>query len=139
MSAPRKSLAALEASGTLQKNRGRYQLRVEAASPSAVKSIGRAPAHFDRDQKSIWREVCRIAPEGTLTVADRISLEMLVRIVHKVRFGTPTMGEANNVQKLLGKFFMNPFDRQRADLAPQQSKAQKAADAAVFDELSELD
>jgi hypothetical protein len=135
MAQNRKSIAHLEASGTLQKNRGRYQARIDASAPSAVKGIGRAPHGLTKEQKAIWRELIRTAPANTLQKADRIALEMMTRSVHRVRFGTPTMAEINFVAKLLGKFAMTPIDRERMDLPPVQIAKEKTAEDLAWDAL----
>jgi phage terminase small subunit len=141
MPKPRKSLAELAASGTLGKNLGRYQSRLDAL-PTVIHPPGRAPVHFDPQQKAVWAEVLRTAPEGLLMKSDRIVVEVLVRLLLKVRTSDGSTSEMNSLINLLGKMGMTPASRRAMNVERAPDPHETAAeikDKALWAELDALD
>ena len=141
MPKPRKSLAQLAESGTLGRNKGRYQSRI-AAVPITLSPPGHAPSHFDAQQKAVWAEILRTAPHGLLMKSDRIVVEVLVRLLHKVRTSDGSTAEYNSIINLLGKMGMTPASRLAMNIErppePHETAAE-AKDRALWAELDALD
>jgi hypothetical protein len=141
MPTPRKSIAQLTASGTLTKHLGRYQSRL-AAVPTIIHPPGRAPVHFSPQQKLVWAEVLRTAPEGVLMKSDRFSVEILVNMLLKLRTTNGSTSEYNAIANLLGKMGMTPASRQSMNVERSLDPHETAAEArnnAVWAELDSLD
>jgi hypothetical protein len=138
MPKPRKSLTELAASGTLQKNLGRYQTRI-ASKITIAAPIGTAPRHLQAIEKSIWAEVTRSAPSGLLTKSDRLALEVLCRLVARTRTAEFKTSESNALLAVLGKFGLTPSDRLKMSLEPLPEPTVQTAEQKAWDELAELD
>ena len=141
MPTPRKSIAQLAASGTLGKHLGRYQARL-AAVPTIIHPPGRAPVHFNPQQKVVWAEVLCTAPQGVLMKSDRFSVEILVNLLLKVRTTDGSTSEYNALINLLGKMGMTPASRQSMNIERSLEPHETAAEArqnAVWAELDSLD
>jgi len=129
MPTSRKSIAELAVSGTLGKNLGRYKSRI-ASRTTVIAPIGKAPNHLPTIERGIWAEVVRSAPPALLTKSDRISLEILCRLVARMRTAPFKASELNALTAVLGKFGMTPGDRFRMNVEPiAEPHAQYAEDA----------
>ena len=135
---PRKSLSQLAASGTLGKNLGRYQSRI-AAVPHVIRPVGKAPPHLSSAERSVWAELVRGAPAGLLTRSDRLILEVLSRLVVRMRTSDPKTSELNCVVNVLSKMGLTPVDRNKLNLEAEPEASAKAAEDARWAELDELD
>jgi hypothetical protein len=107
MPTPRKSIAELMASGTYQRNKGRYESRLEAEKaaqaakpPSAP--IGRPPAHLTVDEKKVWIEIVKQSP--ALNQTHRLLLEVAVRLTIKLRKDGLKSAEMTKLISLLESF-----------------------------------
>ena len=131
MPTPRKSLSELVASGTLQKNLGRYQSRI-AAVPTITYPPGRAPGHFTAPERAAWAEILRTAPPGLLMRSDRIALEILVKLLLRAREPNPKPSDFNALTALMAKLGLTPSDRLRLNIErfpePAETAAQKEQD-----------
>ena len=115
MPARRKSLAELSLSGALQNRPQRYQNRFQQhIAPS--RPIGRPPAHYAAEQKAVWAELIRFAPDGVLTRHDRLAIEVAVSLLMKIRAGQAKTADISALTVLLAKIGMTPADRQRMNL-----------------------
>jgi|GEM_PF-2351003 len=138
MPTPRKSLAQLAASGTLARHSGRYKSRL-AAVPTIIHPPGRAPAHLNLDQKTVWAEIIRTAPQGVLMKSDRIIVEVLVRLLLKVRTTDGSTAEFNAIANVLGKLGMTPASRLSMNVERALEPHETAAEAKENALLAELD
>jgi phage terminase small subunit len=68
-------------SGAFEKNPQRRRRDPKAAGP-----VGSAPSHLDEQERQLWNEFRRKAPEKVLTAADRFLLEILCRLMARQRF-----------------------------------------------------
>lgn len=135
MPARRKSLAELEANGSLAKNPGRYAGRTDAPAPRGP--LGKAPRHMSAEQQAVWREIVSQAPEGVFTSYDRIALEVLVHMMIMLRAGKLTkQSELVSFFNSLGKYGLTSDGRAGLSL-PEPAKAK--SETTVKDELDELD
>jgi hypothetical protein len=64
----------------------------------------------------IWNELTSQAPPGVLTSADRMHVEMVCRLIYRVRHGSPKSGDFNSIKEFLGKMAMNPADRTKVQV-----------------------
>jgi hypothetical protein len=138
MPKPRKTLEELDESGTLRHNLSKYRGRI-AARMTVSAPIGAAPRHLLAPERAIWSEVVKIAPSAALTKSDRIFLEILVRLIAKMRAGTYKTSDLNALTSLLAKAGMTPADRLRLDLQPIPEPNAQSAEDAAWDALAELD
>jgi len=134
MPTPRKTLAQLAASGTLAKNVGRYKKRIASTCPT-TKPIGNiAPRHFTRTERGVWAEVVKSAPPGLLHRSDRLAVEVLVKMIGRVRGPDAKTSDFSVLSNLLGRLGLNPVDRMRMDLPSfPTSNPEEHDDWAVFD------
>ena len=138
MPTPRKPLAELIESGTYGKNVGRYKNRL-AATTVAPSLIGRPPRYLKQELRDIWCEIVNDSNTGLLGRGDRVSLEVLVHLVAKMRTSTDLKpSETKLIMDTLAKLRMTPTDRARADL-PVTEPPPSGADADKWAALDELD
>jgi phage terminase small subunit len=83
MSRPPKPLHELELNGALERNPKRYAARLNP--PRASGKLGRPPEHFDADEKAMWKEISRMAPDGLLGGSDRHAVEALSLLMVNLR------------------------------------------------------
>lgn len=122
----------LELRGAFDKNpqRRRQEPQVDA-------ELGPPPDHFDDARRAAWAEVVDMAPEGVLTKADRIAIEMLADLMVRYRASmTPdgdkfTSADRRDLMALLARFGMTAADRSRV-AAPKE----KEETGDLFDFLS---
>jgi phage terminase small subunit len=142
MPTPKKSLAELTLSGTLQQNRKRYA-HLTSPVPTITTPIGRPPTHLLAIEKQAWLEIARTAPSGLLQRADRVLLEITSKLVVRMRSADVKPAELNALISVLNKLGMTPHSRSKMDLPlteiPAGSSAAQCADEAAWDALAELD
>ena len=138
MPTPRKSLAELALTGTLQRHPGRYAARLSGGT--VIEPIGRAPTHLSTNEKITWAEIAKQAPPGLLTKSDRISLEIVTKLVIRMRVGEMKPSELSSLMSLLGKLGMNPTARAKMQIPePPVPAAERAAEQKAWDDLAEHD
>lgn len=81
MTRPRTPTQVLEMSGAFDKNPQRRRRDPRPAGP-----IGSAPVHLDEQERQLWNEFRRKAPERVLTAADRFLLEIICQLMARQRF-----------------------------------------------------
>lgn len=138
MPTPRKSLSQLAASGTLGRNKGRYESRI-AALPNFIRPVGKAPPHLPPVERAVWAEIVRGAPDGLLQRSDRLIVEVLSRLVVRMRTSNPKSSELNAVVNVLGKMGLTPADRSKLNLESPPDPSVKSEQDARWAELDELD
>jgi hypothetical protein len=122
-----------ELSGSFEKHPERKRKRKNEPKPKGV--IGDAPASFNpdlsvgREMIQIWDEIVQQAPPGVLTFSDRMHVEVLCRLLYKIRHNLAKSGDYARAESLLGKMGMNPSDRSKVNLAPTGPIGPQRADA----------
>jgi hypothetical protein len=93
--------------------------------PKVDGELGPPPDHFDGARRCAWSEIVDMAPEGVLTKADRIAIEMLADLLVNYRASmTPdgnrfTSADRRDLMALLARFGMTAADRSRV-AAPKE-------------------
>ena len=119
MARPRKSSAAMEASGSFDRDPARRRV-----DPKADGNLGKPPKHLTAERAKIWRELVKTMPEGVGAAADRIAFEVLVSLADKFRNSDRGLSssELTNFTSLLGKFGLTPASRSNVAI-PVSTKA----------------
>lgn len=113
MGVPKKPTALKEIQGTAHRNKQRQN----PDEPVPTRGIGPAPVHFGEAHQKIWDEVVGVMYAGVLGEADRIALEIMVMLIHRLRWADgevyqPLNGaELARLTGLLSQFGMTPADR----------------------------
>jgi hypothetical protein len=109
--AHRKPTAVLERSGAFKKNPQRKR-----TDPETKGALGNPPTYFSTDEKQVWKELKKNAPQNVLTNADRLFVETLCRAIAQMRATPPgelTPALLAQVRSGLGQLGMSPSDRSR--------------------------
>lgn len=114
----RKSTAELALTGALDAKPGRYANRRSEASPT--EPLGAPPDHLSDQQKAIWHEVANQCPPGVLYSSDRIVMELICRLVEKLRSGSIKAMEQSLLLTSLQQLGMTPLARSRIAVSPQE-------------------
>jgi phage terminase small subunit len=81
MSRPRKPNAVLEMNGAFAKNPQRRR-----ADPKSSGPVGPAPAYLNEQETELWNQFKRKAPEKVLTAADSFLLEIVCKLMARMRY-----------------------------------------------------
>jgi hypothetical protein len=146
MPTPRKSLAALKLSGTLARNKAYYAGRI-AASEGDFEPIGKSPRHFTAAERATWNELIKAAAPKLLHRNDRLTLEIVVKLLIRVRTTDAKASEINTLTANLAKLGLVPSDDLRHDSEPRphhpketpEERAERERREAIWAELDELD
>ena len=114
-------MAALK--GADRVNPGRFKDRKQA--PKSDLPLGNAPDDFTPAQKAAWFEFSAYAIPGTLTGADRVSLEtasVLLAEFREDRAGFPA-AKYGRLFQYLSAFGMTPVDRQKLGAVKDDGEA----------------
>jgi len=119
---PPKPSKVLEMTGAFKKDPQRRRKR--AGEPESAGPVGGPPDPFTRNPDSpelqklclIWDELVADAPPGVLTRSDRIHLEVVCRLLLKVRGNYAKANEITQLNRMLGQIGMNPSDRARVQV-----------------------
>jgi hypothetical protein len=138
-----KTLDELRLSGTFQNNPSRYRHLIEPhkASMTAPKlPLGPAPKHLDAPGKAIWAELLRSAPKHSLSKSHRLTLEILVGLIAKLRAGTIKVGELNTMLTMLTRLGLNPDSIGQSPIEePTEKTPEQLAEDARWAELDCFD
>ena len=86
--------------------------------------LGEAPKHLTEDQIKAWDDLLGAMPGyGVMRPADRLTLEILAKLVAKSRNNELTDAAQLSLINMLGRFGMNPSDRQKIKLDVDLSRA----------------
>lgn len=121
MPRPRKPTTLLALSGGLDKNPGRYADR--ALEPVEQRALGDAPGHLEAPQRAAWAEIERISPEGVLTHADRLIVELAAVLLAKFRRAGELMplAEVTRLQSILGELGLTPATRSKVTVIARRA------------------
>jgi phage terminase small subunit len=119
MGRPRKPTAVLELTGAFRKNPKRKR-----TEPESTGAIGDPPAHFNREQAAIWRELVSTCSPGVLQRADRLLLEIAVVLTLRFRKQAAHMSSADmkGLISVLARMGMSPADRSRVGIIAPEKK-----------------
>jgi phage terminase small subunit len=108
----------------LLENRGAFKKNPNRTRTDAVdgREIGSAPAHLDSQHAAAWAEIVDNAIPGTLGQSDRIAVELMARLLVKLRDGMAAAGEIALLANLQARFGCTPADRSRVVARPQPKK-----------------
>lgn len=109
MARPRKPTAALELEGAFKKNPKRGVDRKNEPKPDA--DIGKAPTGLDAKEKTLWDELTAVG--YWLTKADRLLLEITVRLMVSFRKNELDGGGISKLITSLAKLGFSPTDRSK--------------------------
>lgn len=116
MPRPRTPTAVLALNGGLAHDPKRYANRT--AEPVRSGELGPAPESFDDDLLAIWDEIVGDIPDGVLTNADRVIVELAVRLTKKMRDGDLNAALAAQLVSCLSRLAMTPSDRSKVQVVP---------------------
>lgn len=112
----------LELRGAFDKNPQRRR-----EEPQVESDLGQPPEHFDEARQAAWLEIVDMAPEGVLTKADRIAVEMLADLMVRYRASMKpggdkfTSADRRDMLAVLARFGMTAADRSRV-AAPKEKE-----------------
>ncbi len=130
MARPRKPTAELELNGAFKKDPKRGEAR--SYEPPSNGPIGDPPNYFDDTQRDLWWEVVDIVPPKVLAKADRLVLEVISRLMEKLRTGVIRGAELNILISCLSRLGLTPADRSRVTAAPEVDEDGEEDDFANF-------
>jgi len=110
------STAQLVLSGGLKHDPKRYASRTSEPKPSGP--IGNPPSHFSPELRSIWKEFKSQALPNAMGNSERLILEVMCRLVLRLRQGTISTGETSQLINCLSRLGMTPTDRVRVQSIP---------------------
>lgn len=120
MGAPKKPTALKEVHGTADRNKQRQN----PDEPVPENGIGPAPDHLTEGERAIWDEVVSHMYAGVLGEADRMGLEVMVKLIHLMRtdFEGMTGAQLARLNGLLSQFGMTPADRTKISVPKDKDK-----------------
>ena len=93
--------------------------------PISEEPLGNAPDCLDDKQKQVWFELSEITPEGVLTDADRIIVEIATRMLTTLRtMGKLSVGEMGHLIGCLARMGLTPVDR--AKISVKKTKTEES-------------
>jgi phage terminase small subunit len=119
MGRPRKPTSLLILNGSIDHDKKRYANRTLEPKPEG--KLGTVPKYFSEDLKDIWRELTKQVPDGVLTGADRIILELTCRLTAKMREGSISTGETAQLISCLSRLGLTPADRSKVNINPDDA------------------
>jgi hypothetical protein len=129
MARPRTPSAILELKGAFKKDPQRKEQRSQEPRPQGI--IGDPPLFFDVERASIWHEIISQVPDGVLTNADRIILELTCSLVHGLRQGSSERGDLSLLKSCLASLGMTPADRSKISVPKQAEELDEFAKIAA--------
>jgi hypothetical protein len=104
--------------------------RRRGPTPVVEEGLGKPPEGLSAAEREACQEIARGAPEGVLTRADRLSVELAARLLAELRAGSATMQTSRIAQLrfLLSGFGMLPADRANVSVPakPKRSRLREA-------------
>ena len=77
-------------------------------------TLGEPPEHLGDDLARIWCELLAAIPaNATVAASDRLTFELLTRLVSRLRTGDLAAAETAQVRALLTEFGLSPLGRQQ--------------------------
>ena len=99
--------------------RGTY--RGSGKKSAAISSeIGDAPEYMSIEEKNTWAEIVERIPPGIAGDSDRITMEILTRLLVKFREGSISGVELTLLLRTIQKFGLSPLDRDSVTVIPPE-------------------
>ena len=115
-----KPTALLEAAGAFRKDPARGLAR--QFEPRPTSPLGDPPPCFDPLQRDIWFELAAMAPAHVLTGCDRWLVEILCRLMARLRSGEIIKAaEYSLIFAGLGRMGLTPADRSKVMVPPDDA------------------
>lgn len=91
--------------------------------PVVSEPLGCAPASWKADAKKVWAEIEKLIPFGVATKADRLLVEILARLILRVRTNPERLNPAtaSQIRACLCALGMTPADRAKFVVPPDHS------------------
>ena len=123
MGGPRKPSHLHEINDTYKK----HPERRRTGEPTPRTGVGEAPESFSCDFETVWNEIVDCVCPGVLGCSDRIHLEITVRLLYEYRRDPENIlgVKMKLLQNCLGLMGMNPSDRTRLTMLPQDQVTPK--------------
>ena len=112
---PRQPTELLELKGAYQKD----PQRKRPPAPRSLHGLGNPPSHFKDDEIEVWREIVGNAPDRVLTAGDRLTVEMVARLVAKFRADWLTGAEFGTLKSCLTELGWTPASRSKITTLPE--------------------
>jgi hypothetical protein len=115
MARPRKPVGLHVIEGTYRKDRHGLPTPSWLAEP-----LGAPPADWLPAAKALWHELAALVPAGVATKHDRVTFELLVRMLAMVREAPDALSPAMaaQIRASAGAFGMSPADRAKLSAPP---------------------
>lgn len=111
MPQPRVPTNVLKLRGGLKNRPSRAKLREN--EPENVNPVGKAPNHLSKTEKLAFNEIVKLAINGVLGEADRLSIELAACLLVKCRDRSASSTEQHQFFRYLSVFGMTPADRSK--------------------------
>lgn len=118
MPAPRKPTKTLELTGAFRKNPSRGLARKREPAPNGP--IGAPPRHLKKLEREAWLRIVNEAPQGVLTKADRIIVELTASLLALKRTRPLNGFLAQQLRACCAALGMTPADRSRVGAAGEE-------------------
>lgn len=108
----------------LQGTANRNKQRNSPNPPQVTEDIGEPPNHLGEQEKAIWNELKQNLYSGVLASGDRISLEIICRLIAEMRndFENFQAAKITQLNSFLSKFGMTPSDRAKIVVSKQEEE-----------------
>lgn len=113
MARPRTPTSMLELSGSADRNAARMERQGRGTEPKPVPTLGDAPATLTENQQAIWHELTDQIPPSVATKADRMVVEICVRMIERMRLGTARSADYATLLRGLSQLGLTPADRSK--------------------------
>jgi phage terminase small subunit len=109
----------LERSGAFDHDPQRREARENEPVPAGP--LGEPPEYLTETQKAIWHELAEQVPAGVLTIADRILVEITVKLIARLRDPNERLkaAETNQIIACLARMGLTPADRSKISAKPK--------------------
>jgi phage terminase small subunit len=109
MARPRTPTELLELKGTFTKNPSRKR----EIGPKSDRGLGQVPRHLTEAEADCWREVVANSAACVLTSADRVLVELVARLLAKMRRDWLTGAEIGTLKSCLTELGWTPASRSK--------------------------
>ncbi len=110
--------------GTLHVLHGTRPRYDRSGEPRDLPPLGEPPACLRGPALAVWREIAATVAPGVLAAPDRFALEIVARLLAKLRRDGLTASETRALQRGFASIGMTPADRSR--VAPALAKPEPA-------------
>jgi len=104
--------------------KGTYRhYRENPNEPMPENPLGEPPISLTDVQQEAWHEIAELIPDGVLTEADRIIVEIAARFLSDLRLkGSLSVGNMGHLMIALGRMGLTPADRPKVSVQKKTGK-----------------